>query len=113
MDATTACSESAVAEIEICHGRGTLEVARADRQACGQTIRESCERLEKRVAELESRPVFDYTGTFKQGRTYRKGQGCTHDGSIFVALKDYPTTPGTPNCGWQLACKRGRDGKMK
>jgi hypothetical protein len=81
-----------------------------------QTIGKACRDLIvapliARIQELESRPVFDYTGTFKQGRTYRKGQGCTHDGSIFVALKDYPATPGAPNSGWQLACKRGRDAR--
>jgi hypothetical protein len=68
-------------------------------------------KLAKRVAELEARPPFDYTGTFVTGRSYRKGQGCTFDGSIFVALRDYPGRPGTAGCGWQLAVKRGRDGR--
>lgn len=67
--------------------------------------------LEKRLlAEIE-RKAFDYTGVHKQGQSYRKGQGCTHDGSIFIAMKDYPGTPGTPNSGWRLACKRGRDAR--
>ena len=67
--------------------------------------------LTKRVAELEAQPAFDYTGTHQEGRAYRKGQGCTHGGSIFIALRDDPGTPGKFGCGWQLACKRGRDAK--
>lgn len=63
------------------------------------------------VALLEARPAFDYTDTFEQGRSYRKGQGCTQGGSIFVAMKDYPAAPGTPDSGWQLAVKRGRDAR--
>ncbi len=64
-----------------------------------------------RITEIEARPAFDYTGTFEQGRAYRKGAGMTHGGGIWIALRDYPGTPGTPNSGWVLAVKRGRDGK--
>lgn len=68
--------------------------------------------LEKRLQHVEQRKAFDYTGTFKQGQSYTKGQGCTHDGSIFIAMRDYPDgTPGTAGCGWKLACKRGRDAR--
>jgi hypothetical protein len=67
--------------------------------------------LEARIKELESRPAFDYTGTYRAGRAYSKGQGCTQQGSIFVAMRDHPGVPATPNSGWVLACKRGRDGK--
>lgn len=67
--------------------------------------------LKRRIAELEARPAFDYTGLHVQGRSYRKGQGCTQGGSIWIAMKDYPAAPGTPDSGWQLAVKRGRDAR--
>ena len=77
----------------------------------GRAIAAELKPLRRRIAELEARPEFDYTGTWTRGKAYRKGQGCTHAGSIFIAMRDCPGAPGTPDCGWRLACKRGRDGR--
>ena len=76
----------------------------------GQTIRESCERLERRIAELEAR---EWVGVFQTGKTYAKNSIVSHDGSCWVATRDCPEgKPGTgPACGWKLVVKRGRDGK--
>ena len=70
-------------------------------------------RLEDRVKELEERPAgLDYKGTYKPDYSYGKNMGVTHQGSLWIALKDKPTKePGEPNSGWQLACKKGRDAK--
>jgi hypothetical protein len=64
--------------------------------------------LEVRVAELESAPL-KYMGTWKQGAAYGRGALVTFDGSIFHANREYPGKPATPNSGWQLAVKRGKD----
>ena len=70
--------------------------------------RESVAAVEARVKALEGR---QYAGTWKSGAAYRKGAMVTLEGSLFIARHDYPSKPGTPKSGWQLAVKRGRDGK--
>ena len=75
----------------------------------GQIIRESTERLEKRIAELEQR---DWVGTWTGGKSFAKNSIVSHDGSAWLAVRQYPEgKPGTPNSGWKLIVKRGRDGK--
>ena len=93
------------------HEADILMLVDAIGKALAEYVAAKTEPLLKRIAELEARPAFDYTDTFEQGRSYRKGQGCTQGGSIFVAMKDYPAAPGTPDSGWQLAVKRGRDAR--
>ena len=79
----------------------------------GKAIKDAVAPLEKRIAELESRPAgLDYKGIYKPEYSYAKNAGVTHAGSIWVALKDLPPKePGDANSGWQLAVKKGRDGK--
>jgi hypothetical protein len=56
-------------------------------------------------------PVFQYEGIFESGRSYRQGNGVTFGGSIWIALTDDATEkPGT-GTQWQLAVKKGRDGR--
>jgi hypothetical protein len=35
----------------------------------------------------------------------------TYQGSLWVAVRDYPSVPGRENSGWRLAVKRGRDAR--
>lgn len=42
---------------------------------------------------------------------WRKGAGVTWAGSWWIAQKDTGAKPDTPDSGWRLAVKRGRDGK--
>jgi integrin beta 3 len=50
-------------------------------------------------------------GVFKDGETYRKGDGATFGGSWWVAQVDSPEgSPGVSK-DWRLAVKKGRDGK--
>lgn len=44
-------------------------------------------------------------------KPYRKGSGVTWGGSFWIAQKDTSAKPDTPDSGWRLAVKRGRDGK--
>jgi len=41
---------------------------------------------------------------------YWKNNFITHDGSVWVCLRDTEGKPGT-SLDWQLAVKKGRDGK--
>jgi hypothetical protein len=82
-------------------------------EAAGKTVAEELRKRDLRIAELESRPVgLDYKGVWKPGMTLHKNAGVTHAGSIWVATRDNPTAePGTPNSGFRLAVKKGRDAK--
>jgi hypothetical protein len=79
----------------------------------GKTMAEELRKRDERIAELEARPAgLQYQGVWKRGASYAKHNGVSHQGSVWVARKDYPTAePGEPNSGWILAVKRGRDGK--
>jgi hypothetical protein len=66
--------------------------------------------LTVRVQQLEQRRELSYSGTFQQGVTYQTNEAVTHDGSVWIARTSTSARPGT-NSDWQLAVKRGRDGK--
>lgn len=51
-----------------------------------------------------------YKGVFKEGTEYRSAEGVTWDGSMWLATRDTKAKPGTDD-SWQLAVKRGRDGR--
>ena len=55
--------------------------------------------------------VPSYTGTFKDGQTYTKGQMVTDRGSMWFCHTDTGARPGDGVTGWTLAVKCGRDGK--
>lgn len=54
--------------------------------------------------------VFD-RGVFREGGAYVKGNGVTWGGSYWIAQKDDPGKPDTPDGGWRLAVKKGQNGK--
>lgn len=54
--------------------------------------------------------VFD-RGVYREGGTYRKGNGVTWGGSYWIAQKDDPGKPDTPDSGWRLAVKKGQNGR--
>lgn len=56
-------------------------------------------------------PVPVYQGVFKEGVTYSAGDICTWGGSAWSAKRETSDKPDMPDSGWQLAVKRGRDGK--
>jgi hypothetical protein len=65
--------------------------------------------LDARVQDLEAR---DWVGVWEPNKSYAKGSLITADGSTWVATRHYPEkSPGLPNSGWRLICKRGRDGR--
>lgn len=56
-------------------------------------------------------PVVLDRGVFKAEETYSAGDGVTWGGSYWIAQRETSAKPDTPDSGWRLAVKRGRDGK--
>lgn len=57
-------------------------------------------------------PCFKYRGIWRESNAYHEGNGVTYDGSLWLATKDAPEgKPGNGNGHWQLAVKRGQDGR--
>lgn len=54
-------------------------------------------------------PITTYRGVWVE-RDYQKGASVTFGGSSWIAERATKDKPDTPNCGWRLAVKRGRDG---
>lgn len=56
-------------------------------------------------------PVVVDRGIYADGRAYTAGDAVTWGGSFWVAQKDTSAKPDSPDSGWRLAVKKGRDGK--
>jgi hypothetical protein len=56
-------------------------------------------------------PVVVDCGIFKEGHVYTPGDSVTWAGSYWIAQKDTGAKPDSPESGWRLAVKKGRDGK--
>jgi hypothetical protein len=68
--------------------------------------------MEKRLKDIESRPVFSDEGVWVHDRKYLKGNGVTSDGSFWIAKRDTEHGEEPGRCdGFRLCVKRGRDGK--
>jgi len=53
---------------------------------------------------------MQYCELHQPGRQYEMGDVVTHDGSMWVALRDTAGAPGKSS-DWRLAVKRGQDGR--
>lgn len=62
-----------------------------------------------RRQEITTAIVLDH-GVWKAG-TYEQGASVTWGGSTWIAQRATEAKPDTPDSGWRLAVKRGRDGK--
>lgn len=56
-------------------------------------------------------PVVVDCGVFKDGHVYTPGDSVTWAGSYWIAQKETGAKPDSPESGWRLAVKKGRDGK--
>ncbi len=66
--------------------------------------------VQDEVQRQVSAPLADaYKGVWK-AEAYKRGNAVTWGGSLWIALRDTEVKPET-NADWQLAVKRGRDGK--
>ncbi len=55
-------------------------------------------------------PVVLDRGVWKEG-DYENGDAVSWGGSLWIAQRDTSDKPDSPDSGWRLAVKRGRDGK--
>jgi len=56
-------------------------------------------------------PVVVDRGVWREGGEYTRGSGVTWGGSFWIAQRNNPGKPDTPDGGWRLAVKRGANGK--
>lgn len=56
-------------------------------------------------------PVPIMRGAFKEGASYRKGDMVVWGGNLWHAMKDTVAKPDSPDSGWMIAARKGRDGK--
>lgn len=71
-------------------------------------LQKRIEALEGKVDALQERGL-EYRGIFKSAEVYRKGDVCTHSGSLWIAHRQTNEAP--PGNGWTLAVKQGRDAR--
>ncbi|MGN6284778.1 MAG: hypothetical protein ACTHM2_06490 [Afipia sp.] len=84
----------------------------ADLRAVSEAGHEERRGLEKRIAELEARPVFEDAGVWSDESSYKAGQGVTFDGSFWITKRDTKAGEKPGACdGFRLAVKRGRDAR--
>jgi hypothetical protein len=75
--------------------------------------------LEQQVAALAQRVTLvegliqnmRYCGIWATGQDYVVGNSVTHGGSLWICRKPTHGRPGEDVHGWQLAVKKGRDGR--
>ena len=68
-------------------------------------LRERIAELETRIAELEMTGI-KFVGSYQRAAVYKRGDVCTHDGSMWVATCEIPPhqIPGNSS-RWQLSVK--------
>ena len=75
--------------------------------------------LERKLAEIETRSGAEasaaaladaYVGAHVDSRQYKRGQLCTHGGSLWLAMSDTTSRPGRDE-SFRLVVKHGRDAK--
>jgi hypothetical protein len=69
--------------------------------------------LMARLVALEARPVgVKYCGVWTPEQAYRVHDAVSHHGSLWIAKTNQAgSEPGADPIAWQLAVKKGRDGK--
>jgi hypothetical protein len=66
----------------------------------------------KTVSKAFTVPTMVYRGIWRDGEDYARGDTATRGGSLWVLTAEKSAgQPGTDNSGWQLAVKKGTDGR--
>jgi hypothetical protein len=77
----------------------------------GRTFTLKFERGDTRHSYEMTFPAPVYCGVFKEGEEYAPGDLVTWGGSLWHCNRVDPGKPETKDSGWQLAVKKGRDGR--
>lgn len=56
-------------------------------------------------------PTLKHVGFWQAGMSAKASETTTHDGSLWLALRDTSETPGYKAKDWQLAARKGADGQ--
>jgi hypothetical protein len=100
-----------MAEFEENLAREIADIFREHVAAETKALRERIDALERRNLEVESQAAeFRYRGVWQPSEQYWKNNFITHDGSVWICLRETEGKPGQ-SLDWQLAVRRGRDGK--
>jgi len=84
------------------------DIATDTRQFVERKIRDASAPLEKRIAELESRPPgLKYQGVWRAEVQYAPGDVISHSGSMWIAMAATKMRP-SESRDWQLAVKGTR-----
>lgn len=63
-------------------------------------------KMERRIAELEARPMPKWSGPYKAGLEYGPLSFTVHQGALWIAQHKTMDRPGTTDA-WRLCCKSG------
>jgi hypothetical protein len=67
---------------------------------------------DERIKAIENRTTgVAWVGVWQPGKTYAPQACVTHDGGLWICKAATSGEPGKDVNGWQLAVKRGRDGR--
>lgn len=77
----------------------------------GRTVRMAFTKGDTEYAFQIPFPVVIDRGVFVEGKEYEEADGVTWGGSFWIAQRATSAKPDSPESGWRLAVKRGRDGK--
>lgn len=93
------------------NGKAAAGIPRSELRELVKVIAQEIAGLQKRIAALEARGSMKYEGVWDPTKAYPVGSFVTDDGSMWHANDtNISVRPGSSDC-WQLAIKRGRDGK--
>lgn len=57
-------------------------------------------------------PLVIDRGYFRRGKKFEKGDAVTHDGTLWIALKDTDVTPSiAAKADWRIGARKGEDGR--
>jgi hypothetical protein len=88
---------------------GTMAMQRGAPAEGAVNVADLVESLQARIVALEARPEIHYRGVWAEGE-YCEGDFVTHAGSCWHCNERTKSKPGD-GAAWQLAVKRGADGK--
>lgn len=89
--------------------RVTKSLDAAAYDAMGE-IADQLEAMEARLAAAEER-TWSYRGYWRAGMRSKRNDAVTHNGSLFLALRDTGETPDSSSVDWAVIARKGRDGK--
>lgn len=82
----------------------------ADFAALDERI-EIAKSLAREIGQAPAPAALPYQGVWKPGQTYSPGQFVTRGGSMWHCRNATEEPPGSGGENWELAVKRGKDGK--